>query len=168
LVLNSSPRTKISTEQIGIIIHLLQSLGKKVIFITNEPYEDIKVARIFSEEYKVEFVKNFHSYHQYMKQLAAYDFVISARLHTNILSLDTHTPIIPIDGNVFKSKELLGQLEYPLNTLDSKDAGWIDQFLKEINLIKSAHYDFYNYFNIVFPRQQQFAKHNAALFNEMD
>ena len=93
-----------------------------------------------------------------MKQLASCDFVISARLHTNILSLDTHTPIIPIEGNVFKSTELLKQLEYPVKTLNSQDEGWVNQLIREIDLLQKKKYEYPAYFTPAFPNPHQHAE----------
>ena len=165
--INLTPRIKITEEEIGKVIQHIQSLGKKLVFITNEPFEDSKVSPIFTDKFKVEFVRNFASYHEYMQQLAACDFVISARLHTNILSLDTHTPIIPIEGNVFKSTELLSQLQYPVKTLNSQDEGWVNDLIKEITNVHEKRYDFNAYFTTIFPTHQQAVKRNAAWINEM-
>jgi hypothetical protein len=38
---------------------------------------------------------------------------------------------------------------------------------KEVNLVNSHHYDFNNYFNNVFPRNQQMVQRNAPWLNEM-
>ncbi|MEI2748031.1 MAG: polysaccharide pyruvyl transferase family protein [Ferruginibacter sp.] len=166
--INITPRIKITEEEIGKVVAHIRSLGRKLIFITNEPFEDSKVSPLFTEKLGVEFVKNFSSYHEYMKQLASCDFVISARLHTNILSLDTHTPIIPIEGNVFKSTELLKQLEYPVKTLNSQDEGWVNQLIREIDLLHNRKYDFDAYFSNTFPKHQQAVKRNAAWINEIN
>ena len=41
------------------------------------------------------------------------DFVISARVHTNMLSMVSHTTIIPIEASDFRLAELLEGFEYP-------------------------------------------------------
>lgn len=88
--------------------------------------------------------------------------MISARLHTNMLALVSHTPIIPIEGNVFKTTELLSQLQYPVATLDSSKPGWTDQLIKEIDLVSDKKYDLNNYFNAIFPGFKKAVKKNAA------
>ncbi len=165
---NITPRTNINQEEIGIIINQLHSLGKKIIFITNEPFDDRKIGHMFSKKFNIEFVSKFASYHAYMTKLAQCDFVISARLHTNILSLVTHTPIISIEGNIFKSTELLNELQYPVATLNSSEPGWINTLLKEINNLINDHYDLDTYFKDTFPVQRKRAQRNAAWINEYE
>ncbi len=165
--INITPRIKITDGEMDAIVKALQGLGKKIIFITNEPFEDSKVAVIFKEKYNIEFVNDFAGCKDYMAKIAECDFVISARLHTNILSLVTNTIIIPIEGNVFKSTELLKQLEYPVATLNSAKEGWANELVNEINNVHNNKYAFDNYFKNTFPIYKLKVQRNAAWLNDV-
>ena len=162
VAINITPKVAISNKELDMIIQHLQHAGKKIIFVTNEPYEDSGIAKHFFHRYHIDIHDKFKNYHEYIEKLAECDFVISARLHTNMLSLVSETPVIPIEGNVFKTRELLDQLQYPVTTLNSGTAEWVDRLRQEIDHLISNHYDFKSYFGNVFPIHKKAAEKNAA------
>lgn len=162
VAINITPRVSMTDSMMESTVRLLRELGKEIVFVTNEPYEDGKMAAIFQQKFNVPALGPFREYHQYIEALSECDFVISARLHTNMLSLVSHTPIIPIEGNVFKTTELLRQLQYPILTLDSKQDGWADRLNETIRQIENKQYDFNRYFTDVFPTFKKAVKKNAT------
>lgn len=166
VAINITPRVSMTVEQMGSLVSLLQSKGKKLAFVTNEPYEDGKMAKIFAANFNIPQLGPFANYQEYIKKLSECEFVISARLHTNMLSLVSHTPIIPIEGNVFKTTELLRQLQYPILTLDSSQSNWTERLMSETEKMLAKGFDFNQYFNTVFPAYKKAVQRNAAWINE--
>ncbi len=165
---NISDRVKISNEEIAKIIAHLHSLNKEVVFCTNEPYGDMEIINKFEKKFNISNMNVHRNYKEYAAGLAECDFIISARVHTNMLSLVSHTPIIPIEGNDFRLAELLEGFKYPIQIVKSREEGWVDQLLLEIdNVVVNKKYDFDNYFNSVFEPCRKLSYRNATWLNEI-
>ncbi len=165
--LNLTPKCKASPAQIKRIVDHLRERGKTITFISNEPFEDNNLAEYFEKEFGIEVVRNQASYHDYMKKLAGFGMVISARLHTNIMCLDVQTPIIPIEGNVFKTKELLTQLKYPVDTIDPSKENWDVLLTENVDAMLNGSYKTEQYFNEILPEQKRNVKKNASWLNQL-
>lgn len=165
---NISDKVKITDEEISRIITHLQSLGKEVVYCTNEPYGDMEIINKLEKKFNISNLGGNRSYKEYAAALAECDFVISARVHTNMLTLVSHTPIIPIEGSDFRLAELLEGFKYPIPISRSRDEGWVDQLLSEIdNLVVNNKYDFENYFTSVFDPCKKTSHRNATWLNDI-
>ncbi len=98
----------------GEIIALLKSLGYAVYFISNDPFGDKTVGENLAAKFGITPILDFIDYPDYSALLGNFKFVISCRLHTNELSLTGGTPIIPIEGSHFKTREVFALAGYPI------------------------------------------------------
>jgi len=162
--INFTPRVGLSDSAGKKIVDLLKSLGYELVFITNEPFEDSQVAARMRTMYNVQSapVLNYRSYAYFLKQL---NFVISTRLHTNILALTAGTPTIPIEGNQFKTGELLELLEYPVKVINPSDPNWSDTLEQEVLNLHQNRYDFDQYFGETLPKHVANVAQNALWLN---
>lgn len=160
--LNITPNCRASIEQLEVIVQHLKSMGKEIFFITNEPFGDLEIMNTFQNRFGIPALNKLDSYKHYMDYLASFGWIISARLHTNVLSLDCGTPIIPVEGNVFKTTELMQELQYPVPVINPANSDWVDQLLHEIDRIEQGAYHTDNYFSTILPHVRQRAKRNAA------
>ncbi|EJF08470.1 polysaccharide pyruvyl transferase family protein [Pontibacter sp. BAB1700] len=135
-------------------INLIKAKGFRLIFITNEPFEDRNLGKIFEEKFDIPFITEKLHYQDYAALLSNLDMLISARLHTNVLALTAKTKVIPIEGNVFKTTELLQLAQYPITVIDSTIEGWEDKLFLELSKVFDEEYDFKSYFENVFPKIQ--------------
>ena len=164
---NISDRVKISEKEISRIVSHLRALGKEVVFCTNEPYGDIEIIDMFAKKFNVPNISGHRNYKEYAMKLAECDCIISARVHTNMLSLVSHTIIIPIEGNDFRLAELLEGFKYPIPIIKSQTEGWTDKLLLEIdNVLVEKKYDFENYFKSIFEPCKKLSYRNATWMND--
>lgn len=164
--INFTPKCTLLLEDYKRVVEKLRALKLEPIFVTNEPFEDNHIAGLFKQELGVEVLTGVPDYHTYMQHLASCRFIVSARLHTNILALDTKTPVIPVEGNVFKTTELLQQLGYPLPTLNPQQAGWVDELIRTIENMYNNDQDVQAFFTHNLHVQQQAVKRNAQWLKE--
>lgn len=120
------------------IIETIKELGYTVYFISNDPFGDRNIGEQFSKRFGISAILDFIPYPGYSALLANFKFVISCRLHTNELSLTGGTPIIPIEGSHFKTREVFSLINYPIPVLDPTSADW---HIKLIEQIKAIHVD---------------------------
>lgn len=165
---NLTPRLNVNNAQIETIIKHLESLGKEIFFITNEPFGDLSMMNILQEKFGIKSITKLNGYKEYMEKLASLDWVISARLHTNVLSLATGIPIIPVEGNVFKTTELMEQLQYPIPVIDTAQNKWVENLLAEIDKLDRNDYLIADYFTKVLPAVKEKAKRNASWLNDFN
>ncbi len=165
---NLTPRLNVNNAQIETIIKHLESLGKEIFFITNEPFGDLSMMNILQEKFGIKSITKLNGYKEYMEKLASLDWVISARLHTNVLSLATGIPIIPVEGNVFKTTELMEQLQYPIPVIDTAQNEWVEKLLAEIDKLDRNDYLIADYFIKVLPAVKEKAKRNASWLNDFN
>ncbi|GEM_PF-1503277 len=162
--INFTRRLALNMEAVQGVVNKLRGLGYDLVFVSNEPYEDDEVAVVMNSMFGVPraAVTHYKSYAAFLKEFA---FVISARLHTNILALTAGTPVIPIEGNVFKTSELLELLDYPVKVIRSSDQNWCGQLEKEVMNVHSGRYDFDSYFRNTLPEHTERVARNASWLN---
>lgn len=165
---NLTPRLNVNNAQIETIIKHLEGLGKEVFFITNEPFGDLSMMNILQERFGIKPISKLDGYKDYMEKLASLGWVISARLHTNVLSLATGIPIIPVEGNVFKTTELMEQLQYPIPVIDTAQNEWVEKLLAEVDKLDRGDYLIADYFTKVLPLVKEKAKRNASWLNDFN
>lgn len=119
------------------IITTLKNLGYNVYFISNDPFGDRNIGEQISQRFDVKAILDFIPYPHYSALLANFNFVISCRLHTNELSLTGGTPILPIEGSHFKTKEVFSLVNYPVPVVNAADSDWHQQLIKSIHDIHS-------------------------------
>lgn len=165
--INFTPKCKLQLEDYKQVVEKLRSLNLEPLFVTNEPFEDNDIAQLFKQQLGVEVLSGVPDYHTYMQHLATCRFIVSARLHTNILALDTKTPVIPIEGNVFKTTELLQQLGYPVPTLNPQQNNWVQSLLQLIEQLYNNDQEVQTFFQYTLHVQQQAVKRNAQWLTEI-
>lgn len=164
--LNFSNHVKITDEEIERIIDYIKSIGKKVVYCTNEPIGDQAIIDKLKKKFNVPLLEGHTNYKAYAKKLAEFDFVISARVHTNMLSMISHTIVVPIEGNDFRLQELLEGFEYPLMPVKSQEAGWVDKLIENIESVRKGRYNFPAYFEKVFTEHKKKSLKNANWIND--
>ena len=75
------------------------------------------------------------------------DFVISARVHTNMLSMVSHTTIIPIEASDFRLAELLEGFEYPHLSSKRTSRIWVEEVIAMVDQIMQDNSVVDNYYN---------------------
>jgi len=165
---NITKDVKISDEEIGSIIAYLKQKNKRVVFCSNEVTGDAKIFRNIKEKFGVHSIGKHENYIEYTRQLAECDFVISTRVHTNMLALVSNTIIIPIEGTDFRLDELLTGFEYPISVLKSNETKWVDQLLREIDNVLQNKYDFEEFFTVKLPKQISKSANNSIWLNDIN
>jgi len=163
--LNFSNHVKINEAQMQQIIQYLQSLGKEVVYCTNEPVGDAAIIETLTKKFHVPLLDGHSDYKSYAEKLSECDFVISARVHTNMLSMISHTTVIPIEGNDFRLEELLKGFEYPLMPIKSQEDGWVEKLIERIEKVRANAYDFETFFNTRFQEHKKLSLKNAEWIN---
>lgn len=164
--MNFSNHVKITDEEMERIINYLKAIGKQVIYCTNEPIGDFAIIEKLNKKFNIPLLEGHTNYKEYAQKLSEFDFVISARVHTNMLSMISHTTVIPIEGNDFRLHELLEGFEYPLMPVKSQQDGWVDNLIVNIEAIRNNQYDFKNYFENVFSDHRKKSLKNADWIND--
>lgn len=146
------------------VIDHVKSFGNELIFITNEPIGDKKIEMELLEEFGIKGFPLINSYIDYAERLSEFKYLISTRLHTNILALSVNVPVIPIEGNIFKTTELLSQLKYPINVVNAYKENWEEVLIDEISKLENNEYNLNDYINDVLPQMKEDVKKNASWF----
>jgi polysaccharide pyruvyl transferase WcaK-like protein len=158
--------SKISLEDIRKIVSHLRAAGKEPVFCTNEPLGDIPMINLLKEELGVEALSPSATYTDYAKKLSEMDFVISARVHTNMLSMVSHTTIIPIEASDFRLAELLEGFEYPLPIIKAHQPGWVEEVIAMVDQIMQDNSVVDNYYNNRFQETRKKTLDNAIWINQ--
>lgn len=166
--INFTPLINFKIENIAPIIEKLKSYGNEIYFITNEPYGDREIGELLSQKYGITALEDDSDYLKYSAHLSQFKYIISTRLHSIILSLAAHTPAIPIEGNVFKTTELLSQLRYPIEVINAYKDGWENELISEIEKLETGStYNFENYFDIELPKLKEDVQKNISWLSEV-
>jgi polysaccharide pyruvyl transferase WcaK-like protein len=164
--LNFSNHVKITDQEMERIINYLKAQDKQVMYCTNEPIGDYAIIEKLSKKFNIPLLEGHTNYKEYAQKLSEFDFVISARVHTNMLSMISHTVVIPIEGNDFRLEELLSGFQYPFMPVKSQQEGWVDKLIVNIEAVKNNQIDFNKYFQNVFTTHKKNSIKNAAWINE--
>jgi polysaccharide pyruvyl transferase WcaK-like protein len=163
--INFTPFIKFEWKDIDTIINKLRQHKREMVFVTNEPLGDIPIINEFKSRYNIYAMEACSDYLEFQKKLAAFDYIVSTRLHTNVMSLAANVPVIPIEGLVFKTRELLSQFEYPIYTINVNEPGWVDEIVKAIDSIESHAIDFEHYFKKVIGKHKEDVNKNVSWIN---
>lgn len=165
--INITPVPVINYEwkDVEAIVNKLREYNKEIVFVTNEPHGDISVQEKLKASFNIDALGEAKDYMEYAMQLSAFDYVISARLHTNVMALSVNVPVIPIEGRMFKTKELFQLFEYPLPTVNVDNTEWAQSVVDSIDLIESGTIDFPAYFKNVLVKHKEEVKYNVSWVN---
>lgn len=166
--INLTPFIKFHYHDVEKVLAKLKTYNRKVVFITNEPIGDIPVIQKFKDDYKINCLPECDDYISFTKKIAAFEYIIGARLHTSVLALTVGVPVVPIEGLVWKTKELFSQLKYPIDTVNVDDRGWAESIIQSIDLIEKKQIDFKHYFSDILPRYKLEANRNVTWINDTD
>lgn len=164
--LNFSNHVKIDDAGIQKILDHLTSIGKSVVYCTNETIGDAHIIERLKDKFNVPLLTGHSNYKEYAQRLSEMDFVISARVHTNMLSMVSHTKVIPIEGNDFRLEELLKGFGYPLMPVKSQEDDWVDRLIQNIEAVRNNQYDFDSFYAHQFPQQIKASRKNAEWINQ--
>lgn len=159
--INITPFIKYEWKDVERVIGKLKSYNRDLVFITNEPMGDVPVIEKFKNDYKIDVLPESSDYREFAKKIAPFEYLIGARLHTNVISLAVNVPVIAIEGLVWKTKELFEQFEYPLPSVNVEEPGWADSIINSIEKIEEHKIDFQKYFS------ETLAKHKTNVRNNV-
>jgi polysaccharide pyruvyl transferase WcaK-like protein len=125
----------------GAVVERLSSLGHRVLFISNDPAADRAAAAECKKRFGIPASCEKRTYREYMSLLGRLHFVISSRLHTNELALAAGTPVIPLEGNVFKTREVFELIQYPLRVINTDELGWVGLVHRAIDQMVTQYAD---------------------------
>ncbi|MEO8772107.1 MAG: polysaccharide pyruvyl transferase family protein [Ferruginibacter sp.] len=164
--INITPLLKYEWKDVEAIVGKLRQYNKEIVFITNEPLGDLPIQERFKTSFNIDALPEPKNYMEYAKQLSGFDYIISARLHTNVMSLAGGVPVIPIEGMVFKTKELFAQFEYPIPAINVNDANWVQAIIDSIDSMEKGNIDFPAYFKNVLVKHKEDVKYNVSWVNK--
>jgi polysaccharide pyruvyl transferase WcaK-like protein len=160
--INFTPFINFDWKDVGKIVDKVRSYNKDLVFITNEPLGDIPIIEKFKSDYNVGVLEESSDYLDFAKKIAAYEYLVGARLHANVMALAVKVPVVAIEGLVWKTKELFEQFEYPLPSVNVNDAGWVDSVIDSIEKIEENKIDFNHYFSNVLEKHKALVKNNVS------
>jgi hypothetical protein len=103
---------------IDVFLKDLLDQGYELEFITNDPYGDENIALVLESKFGIKPNLMSVDYHDYVKILQKFDLIISSRLHTNELAFTGGIPVVPIEGNLHKTKEVFELIDYPIPVVE--------------------------------------------------
>ena len=163
--INFTPFIKYEWSDVAAVVNKLKACNKKIIFVTNEPLGDLQIIEKFKTDFDIDVLEECNDYKDFAKHLSSLEYIVSARLHTNVMALAVNVPVIAIEGRVFKTKELIEQFEYPLPTVNVDEPGWANTLIGLIDIIESGKIDFTAYFRDILVRHKEEVKYNASWIN---
>lgn len=149
-------------KDIETIIDKLKQYNREIVYVTNEPLGDNPTVKKFRDDFKIPVLEDVADYMDFTRKLAEFDYLIAVRLHSNIMALAVDVPVVPIEGLVWKTTELFDQLEYPIQTINVKNADWLQSVLNAIDNIENKKIDFDNYFKNVLPKHKERVRNNVS------
>ena len=153
-------------ETISRIFTHLKSKGKEIVFCTNEPSGDAAIIKLLVKEFGIPVIRSDYGYKYYIEELSKFEFVISMRVHTNMFTLVSKTPIIPLEAEDFRLAEILDILEYPIVPIKTKKSDWVDLLLNEIDNLTDNKYDYNKYFSEKFDKIKSTSLNNISWINQ--
>ena len=163
--INFTPFIKFDWADVEKIINKVRQYRKELVFVTNEPVGDIPVIEKFKTDFNIEALEESADYIDFAKKISAFEYIVGARLHTNVMALAVNVPVVAIEGLVWKTKELFEQFEYPLESVNVNDAGWVDSVIHSIEMIEEKKIDFPAYFRNILVKHKSDVTNNVSWIN---
>lgn len=121
------------------IVQALLARGKKVIFVSNDLYQDGVVGKAFQNRYGINVMSRQYDYEEYIGLLSMLELVISGRLHTNIFAMVGHVPIIPLENCDGKIGEVFRFIDPSIEMVDVSRENWAEKCVDTIANIYNNH-----------------------------
>lgn len=163
--INFTPFIKFDWKDVETVIKKLREYKREIVFVTNEPLGDVPIMEKFKADYNIDVLESSNDYMDFAKKVSAFEYLVGARLHANVMALAVNVPVIAIEGLVWKTKELFDQFEYPLPSVNVNDKDWVGSVLDSMDKIENKKVDFNNYFNNVLVKHKNDVKNNVAWIN---
>ncbi len=164
--INFTPFINFDWKDVEKIINKVRQYNRELVFITNEPVGDVPIIEKFKSDFNIEVLEESSGYIDFTKKIAAFEYLIGARLHANVMALAVNVPVVAIEGLLWKTKELFEQFEYPLPSANVNEAGWVDSVIDSIEKIEQHKIDFGHYFSTILPKHKMEVKNNVTWIND--
>jgi polysaccharide pyruvyl transferase WcaK-like protein len=102
----------------------LAALGRPLVFMSNSIADDAVVARRWQGRAAIRIVERQPCYRELLAMLAPAGVLVSSRLHSAVFALCRGVPVVAIEPNSHKIREILEQLDHPFPTEDPERPGW--------------------------------------------
>lgn len=113
------------------VIEKLRNAGFTPVLVSNEFPSDMPFLLRVQERSGVTIEGQALDFDAYAALLGTFDFVVSSRMHTNILALVAGTPVVPIEGPSFKITALFRELSIPVTVVQPQGTAWTDEVLAQ-------------------------------------
>lgn len=144
IAINLTPKKYDKIKYEGLIQKLIDN-NYQITFVSNEPMGEKQLASDLKEKFNITTVIESLDYPSYSKLISEFDFLISTRLHSNELAITAGVPIIPIEGNVFKTKEVFSFVKYPIGVVKIGDADFLNKIWSNIEYVENNFEEIQNW-----------------------
>lgn len=146
IALNFTPGKYDKKKYEGLIQKLLDH-DYKITFISNDPMGEKELAKELKSKFNIEVYIESLDYFDYANYITKFDMLISTRLHTNELAITAGVPIVPIEGNVFKTTEVLEFVQYPIHVIKIEDTNFLSKIWENIVYVEHNFKELQNWIN---------------------
>ncbi len=147
IAVNFTPKTYIE-DHVNPFLQRLINDGYELTFITNDPFSDKAVGSKLETDLGIPVCLQSLDYANYVEFICDFDLVISSRLHTNELALIGGVPILPIEGNMHKTTEVLAYVNYPSKVVSSISESYGSDLTNSFNDIKTNYSEKQDWFDL--------------------
>lgn len=161
--INFTPYNRFSPDIMNDLITYLRGNNYEVFFISNNVYGDREIINRFKEDFNVNPLEYSNDYIDFAEGLSDLAFVISSRLHTNVLALSAHVPVVPIEGHFFKTKEMFDLFDYPIPVIDKNVAGWEAEIIDQVKSLEQNYENIKKLIEEKLPKWRDYAQRNFGL-----
>jgi len=163
---NFTPFNRFSVDVMRDMIKYLRAQGYEVLFISNNVYGDQGIIKQFKDEFDVNPMEYSSDYLNFSERLSDLAFVISSRLHTNVMALAAQVPVIPIEGHFFKTKEMFELFGYQIPVIDKNIAGWETEIVDKVKYLEQNYDQVREQIVKSLTKWRQFAEQNFTVIRD--
>jgi polysaccharide pyruvyl transferase WcaK-like protein len=164
--INFTPFTRFSVDVMRDAIALLKGLNYEVLFVTNDRHADQKIIEFFKNEFGIEATGGAGDHKSFSDLLSGFKFIISSRLHTNVIALSAGVPVVPIEGHFYKTMEMFDLFQYPLPVIDKNIEGWELKIVNHVHLMEQNYDQYRRLIKENLGHWQEMAKGNHSIVLE--
>lgn len=110
----------------------LAALGRPLVFMSNSIADDAPFGRRWRGSHGVRVIERQHGFGEMLAMIAPAGAVVSSRLHTTLFALCSAVPVVAIEPADYKIREILEQMDYPLDALDPAQPDWADRVVDRV------------------------------------
>ncbi|QBZ97869.1 polysaccharide pyruvyl transferase family protein [Flavobacterium sangjuense] len=136
IALNITPKTYDKYNYDTIIKKLLEH-NYKITFVSNDPMGEKELAEQLHKKYNFPIIIKSLNYKEYSEFIKEFDVLISSRLHSCELALTAGVPVVPVEGNVHKTTEVLSFVEYPISVVNAKSDSFVEELWANILYVEN-------------------------------